>query len=382
MPLTNTNLGGAGSDVNSNAYKAMDDAVSNTSRYEAVVTGEMEKMYDIKGVRDIQPIWQTDKYRDPQLNAYAPGAAFDDTDVNTTARNNLDTATQIYRRHAWTVDTTRATTYPGTNDIHDYEVDKFGVEIMRDHDLQWLRSDDNGLKRLSAGAGTSGTAGLAGSVHAFAGIVSQNTTGTTASIIKRTRGANGMVTAASAVLASAYVNDAEGNSIATGGVNQGFSRNILNEAIENGRIVGGRYNRAYIPTTLKSHVTDVLQGTDGNAMYRRIVEDGEITFALDVYHGEFSTDIELWETDVATYAGADANTVILAHTRSLKCYVHRPLTDKDDLSQDPDSTRDVIRMEKAHIFMNPADFCLIRNIDKTATTGSFRGTGVKTASYL
>ena len=350
-----------GSDI---VVKDLDLDVSNRVKDDTpVLNMAMSKK---RKVNSTLPLWADDIYRLPAVQAQQEGAAVSSANAESNSRFNLGNYTQIFSTVVASSGTARAVQQAG-GDPQAYQEVKQLIEMMFDVESQLVRADQIGTKY----AGQSGTAaGLPsgqtgrrmGSLAAFAGTHSFNTTSGSATGLSSWRNNEDTDTATETADTLAVYGD--GSSFYTGTfTNQAFSPITYKQMVSTAE---QRYNAKIrtmvVPTSLRTSVSDLI-GTSNTSINRRNVERGD---TIQTYEGDFNYTYEIFDSWIMDQSGV-SDSIYFLNEDVLQWGSLRDLGPNNEVFSNSDASLDQFIMEGTLIVRNPAGVGMLHNI---ATNGA------------
>ena len=350
-----------GSDI---VVKDLDLDVSNRVKDDTpVLNMAMSKK---RKVNSTLPLWTDDIYRLPQVQAQVEGAAVSTSQAESNQRYNLGNYTQIFSTVIAASGTARAVMQAG-GDPQAYQEVKQLIELMFDVEQQLVRNDQIGTKY----AGQTGTAsGLPagqtgrrmGSLAAFAGTMSFNTTSGTTSGLDTFF--NNEDTDSSTQISNALRIYSNG-SYYYGGTftNQVFSPTLYKQMVT---VAEERYNakiRTMVaPTSLRTIISDNIVSSN-TSVNRRNVERGD---TIQTYEGDFNYTYEVYDSWIMDQSGV-ANSIYFLNEDVLQWGSLRDLGPNNEVFSNADASLDQFIMEGTLIVRNPAGVGMLNNITNTGS---------------
>ena len=350
-----------GSDI---VVKDLDLDVSNRVKDDTpVLNMAMSKK---RKVNSTLPLWTDDIYRLPQVQAQVEGAAVSTSQAESNQRYNLGNYTQIFSTVIAASGTARAVMQSG-GDPQAYQEVKQLIELMFDVEQQLVRNDQIGTKY----AGQTGTAsGLPagqtgrrmGSLAAFAGTMSFNTTSGTTSGLDTFF--NNEDTDSSTQISNALRIYSNG-SYYYGGTftNQVFSPTLYKQMVT---VAEERYNakiRTMVaPTSLRTIISDNIVSSN-TSVNRRNVERGD---TIQTYEGDFNYTYEVYDSWIMDQSGV-ANSIYFLNEDVLQWGSLRDLGPNNEVFSNADASLDQFIMEGTLIVRNPAGVGMLNNITNTGS---------------
>jgi len=318
-------------------------------------------------VNSTLPLWTDDIYRLPAVQAVQEAAAVSANNAEANGRFNLGNYTQIFQTTVASSGTARAVEQSG-GDPQAYQEVKQLIELMFDVEAQLVRNDQIGTKY----GGQSGTAGgisgtqqtgrRMGSLSAFAGTQSWNTTsGNTSGFTTNT---NNESTDSSAANVGNIVLAAQGSQFYTGTfTNQVFSPVLYKQLVT---VAEQRYNAKIrtmvVPTSLRTIVSDNI-GASNTSINRRNVEKGD---TIQTYEGDFSYTYEIYDSWIMDSVGV-SNSIYFLNEEVLQWGSLRDLGPNNEVFSNADASLDQFIMEGTLIVRNPAGVGMLNNITNTGS---------------
>ena len=350
-----------GSDI---VVKDLDLDVSNRVKDDTpVLNMAMSKK---RKVNSTLPLWTDDIYRLPQVQAQVEGATVNTSQAESNQRYNLGNYTQIFSTVIAASGTARAVMQAG-GDPQAYQEVKQLIELMFDVEQQLVRADQIGTKY----AGQTGTAsGLPsgqtgrrmGSLAAFAGTMSFNTTSGSTSGLDTFY--NNEDTDSSTQISNALRIYSNG-SYYYGGTftNQVFSPTLYKQMVT---VAEERYNakiRTMVaPTSLRTIISDNIVSSN-TSVNRRNVERGD---TIQTYEGDFNYTYEVYDSWIMDQSGV-ANSIYFLNEDVLQWGSLRDLGPNNEVFSNADASLDQFIMEGTLIVRNPAGVGMLNNITNTGS---------------
>ena len=318
-------------------------------------------------VNSTLPLWTDDIYRLPAVQAVQEAAAVSATNAEANQRYNLGNYTQIFQTTVASSGTARAVEQSG-GDPQAYQEVKQLIELMFDVEAQLVRNDQIGTKY----GGQSGTAGgvsgdqqtgrRMGSLSAFAGTQSWNTTSGNASGF--TSYTNNESTDSATGNAGNIVLASNGSQYYTGTfTNQVFSPVLYKQLVT---VAEQRYNAKIrtmvVPTSLRTIVSDNI-GASNTSINRRNVEKGD---TIQTYEGDFSYTYEIYDSWIMDSVGV-SNSIYFLNEEVLQWGSLRDLGPNNEVFSNADASLDQFIMEGTLIVRNPAGVGMLNNITNTGS---------------
>jgi hypothetical protein len=350
-----------GSDI---VVKDLDLDVSNRVKDDTPVLNMC--MSKKRKVNSTLPLWTDDIYAAPQVQAQVEGAAVSTSQAESNTRYNLGNYTQIFSTVIAASGTARAVMQAG-GDPQAYQEVKQLIQLMFDVELQLVRQDQIGTKY----AGQTGTAtGLPagqtgrrmGSLNAFAGSMSFNTTsGSTSGLDTNI---NNEDTDAVVQATNALRIYANGSVFYTGTfTNQVFSPVLYKQLVT---VAEQRYNakiRTMVaPTSLRTIISDNIVSSN-TSVNRRNVERGD---TIQTYEGDFNYTYEVYDSWIMDQSGA-SNSIYFLNEDVLQWGALRDLGPNNEVFSNADASLDQFIMEGTLIVRNPAGVGVLNNITNTGS---------------
>jgi hypothetical protein len=344
-----------GSDI---VVKDLDLDVSNRVKDDTpVLNMAMSKK---RKVNSTLPLWSDDIYRLPQVQAQVEGALVSTSQAESNGRYNLGNYTQIFSTVIAASGTARAVMQAG-GDPQAYQEVKQLIELMFDVEAQLVRNDQIGTKY----AGQSGTAtGLPsgqtgrrmGSLNAFAGTHSFNTTSGTLSGLDTW--INNESSDSASEIADTLQIDADGSDFYTGTfTNQLFSPALYKQLVT---VAEQRYNAkirtVVAPTSLRTSISDNIAQSRG--INRVNSERGD---TIGTYEGDFNYTYEIFDSWIMDQSGV-SDQIYFLNEDVLQWGSLRDLGPNNEVFSNADASLDQFIMEGTLIVRNPAGVGVLHNI--------------------
>ena len=344
-----------GSDI---VVKDLDLDVSNRVKDDTPVLNMC--MSKKRKVNSTLPLWTDDIYRAPAVQAQVEGAAVSSASAESNQRYNLGNYTQIFSTVIAASGTARAVMQSG-GDPQAYQEVKQLIELMFDVEQQLVRADQIGTKY----AGQTGTAGglpagqtgrRMGSLSAFAGTQSFNTSSQTTSVMSTYT--NNESTDSATQAATAFDISAQGSQFYTGTfVNQLFSPALYKQLVT---VAEQRYNakiRTIVaPTSLRTSLSDNMPQSRG---INRV--DSARGDTIQTYEGDFNYSYEIFDSWIMD--SVVPNSIYFLNEDVLQWGSLRDLGPNNEVFSNADSSLDQFIMEGTLIIRNPAGVGMLNNIE-------------------
>ena len=351
--------------------KDLEMVVSNRSKDKTPVLNMC--MAKKRKVGSTRPLWTNDINRIPQVQANQEGAAVTSSQAENNSRANLGTYTQIFSTVIAASGTARAVIQSGGDPVA-YQQVKQLIELWTDVEAQVVRADQIGTSY----AGQSGTAaGLPagqtgrrfGSLNAFAGSHSFNTTSGT--LTGFTTNTNNSDTDIAVAAPGVFEILANGTQFYTGTfTNQQFAPSIYKQLVT---VAEQRFNaniRTMVcPTSMRTHISD--QMPTSRAINRVNSERGD---SISTYEGDFDYTYQIFDSWSMDYTGV-ADQVYFFDESILEWGGLRELGPNNEIFSNADASLNQFIMEGALIVKNPAGVGVLHNIlpsGAAVATGALR----------
>ena len=313
-------------------------------------------------VNSTLPLWTDDIYRLPETQAWTEGAPVSTAQAESNSRYNLANYTQIFATTVAASGTARAVMQSG-GDPQAYQEVKQLIELMFDVEQQLVRNDQVGTQY----GGQTGTAGGAsgntqtgrrmGSLSAFAGTQSFNTTAGNGTI-GITTNVNNATTDSATATANTFTMNSNGTTYYTGTfTNQLFSPIIYKQLVTTAE---ERYNakiRTIVaPTSLRTMLSDTFPTS--RTINRVNSERGD---TIQTYEGDFSYTYEIFDSWIMDNAGV-SNSIYFLNEEVLQWGSLRDLGPNNEVFSNADASLDQFIMEGTLIVRNPAGVGMLNNI--------------------
>ena len=313
-------------------------------------------------VNSTLPLWTDDIYRLPETQAWTEGAPVSTSQAESNSRYNLANYTQIFATTVAASGTARAVMQSG-GDPQAYQEVKQLIELMFDVEQQLVRNDQVGTQY----GGQTGTAGGAsgntqtgrrmGSLSAFAGTQSFNTTAGNGTI-GITTNVNNATTDSATATANTFTMNSNGTTYYTGTfTNQLFSPIIYKQLVTTAE---ERYNakiRTIVaPTSLRTMLSDTFPTS--RTINRVNSERGD---TIQTYEGDFSYTYEIFDSWIMDNAGV-SNSIYFLNEEVLQWGSLRDLGPNNEVFSNADASLDQFIMEGTLIVRNPAGVGMLNNI--------------------
>lgn len=311
-------------------------------------------------VNSTLPLWSDDIYRTPAVQAQLEGAAVSSASAESNSRYNLGNYTQIFSTVIAATGTARAVVQAG-GDPQAYQEVKQLIELMFDVEAALVRNDQIGTKYagqagVAAGLPAGQTGRRMGSLAAFAGTQSFNTTSGT--LTGLTTNTNNETTDVSAAAADALNIAAQGSQFYSGTfTNQLFSPALYKQLVT---VAEQRYNAkirtVVAPTSLRTSLSDNMPQSRG--INRVNSERGD---TVSTYEGDFNYTYEIFDSWIMDNAGV-ANSIYFLNEDVLQWGSLRDLGPNNEVFSNADASLDQFLLEGTLIVRNPAGVGMLNNI--------------------
>lgn len=325
------------------------------------------------------PLWTNDVYRLPATQANQEGAAVTSSLAESNQRANLGNYTQIFSTVISATGSARAVEQSG-GDPQAYQEVKQLIELMFDVEAQCVRADQIGTKY----GGQSGTAGGVtgatqtgrrfGSLNAFAGTHSFNTTGTSTSTFSTY--INGETTDVITTQTGLYIGGQNGQSIgscyyaASDEVNTQFYPAIYKQLVTAAeKRFNAKIRTVVCPTSLRTHLSDTFPTSRG--INRVNSERGD---SIQTYEGDFNYTYEIYDSWIMDQIGV-SNSVYFLNEEVLQWGSLRDLGPNNEIFSNADASLDQFLLEGTLIVRNPAGVAVLHDISATATAPTLNSQG-------
>jgi hypothetical protein len=362
--ITTSNIGNGttayGSDI---VVKDLDLDVSNRVKDDTPVLNMC--MTKKRKVNSTLPLWTDDVYRLPAVQAQVEAAAVTASNAEANSRYNLGNYTQIFSTTIASSGTARAVEQSG-GDPQAYQEVKQLIEMMFDVEAQLVRNDQIGTKyggqtgSADGVTGPSQTGRRMGSLSAFAGTQSFNTTdGTTADMDTYT---NNESTDSATQAAGTFTIAANGSQFYSGTfTNQAFSPAIYKQLVT---VAEQRFNakiRTIVcPTSLRTALSDNFPTS--RTINRVNSERGD---SIQTYEGDFNYTYEIFDSWIMDQVGA-SDYIYFLNEDILQWGSLRDLGPNNEVFSNADASLDQFIMEGTLIVRNPAGVAMLNNVDTSA----------------
>jgi len=351
-----------GSDI---VVKDLDLDVSNRVKDDTPVLNMC--MSKKRKVNSTLPLWTDDIYRAPAVQAQVEGATVNTSQAESNQRFNLGNYTQIFSTVIAASGTARAVMQSG-GDPQAYQEVKQLIELMFDVELQLVRQDQIGTKYAGQSGSASGlpsgqTGRRMGSLNAFAGTMSFNTTsGTTTGLNTSTNNES----SDSATTATDTFNiAAQGSQYYTGTfTNQYFSPALYKQLVT---VAEQRYNAkirtVVAPTSLRTSLSDNMPQSRG---INRV--DSARGDTISTYEGDFNYTYEIYDSWIMDQVSP--NSIYFMNEDVIQWGSLRDLGPNNEVFSNADASLDQFIMEGTLIVRNPAGVGVLNNITAGTTAQS------------
>lgn len=316
-------------------------------------------------VNSTLPLWSDDIYRAPAVQAQVEAAAVSASDADSNSRYNLGNYTQIFSTVIASSGTARAVEQAG-GDPQAYQEVKQLIEMMFDVEAQLVRGDQIGTKYAGQTGSASGlpagqTGRRMGSLQAFAGTHSFNTTSGTATGLSTWT--NNESTDSATEAADTLQILADGSQYYTGGfTNQVFSPVLYKQLVT---VAEQRYNakirNMVAPTSLRTIISDNI--AQSRSINRVNAERGD---TIATYEGDFNYTYEISDSWIMDSVGV-SNDILFLNEDVLAWGSLRDLGPNNEVFSNADASLDQFIMEGTLIVKNPAGVGVLHNITNTGT---------------
>jgi len=348
-----------GSDI---VVKDLDLDVSNRVKDDTPVLNMC--MSKKRKVNSTLPLWTDDIYRAPAVQAQVEGAAVNTSQAESNQRYNLGNYTQIFSTVIAASGTARAVMQAG-GDPQSYQEVKQLIELMFDVELQLVRQDQIGTKYAGQSGSASGlpsgqTGRRMGSLNAFAGTMSFNTTsGTTTGLNTYT---NNESTDSSTGASDTFNIAAQGSQYYTGTfTNQYFSPALYKQLVT---VAEQRYNAkirtVVAPTSLRTSLSDNMPQSRG---INRV--DSARGDTISTYEGDFNYTYEIYDSWIMDQVSP--NSIYFLNEDVVQWGSLRDLGPNNEVFSNSDASLDQFIMEGTLIVRNPAGVGVLNNITAGTT---------------
>jgi len=344
-----------GSDI---VVKDLDLDVSNRVKDDTpVLNMAMSKK---RKVNSTLPLWTDDIYRAPAVQAQVEGAAVSTAGAESNSRYNLGNYTQIFSTVIASSGTARAVMQAG-GDPQAYQEVKQLIELMFDVEMQLVRNDQIGTKYAGQTGSASGlpsgqTGRRMGSLAAFAGTQSFNTTSGTLSGLDTFL--NNEDTDSSVQASNALRVYANGSAYYAGTfTNQLFSPALYKQLVT---VAEQRYNAkirtVVAPTSLRTSISDNIAQSRG---INRV--DSARGDTIQTYEGDFNYSYEIHDSWIMDQAGV-SNSIYFLNEDVVQWGSLRDLGPNNEVFSNADASLDQFLLEGTLIVRNPAGVGMLNNI--------------------
>jgi hypothetical protein len=352
-----------GSDI---VVKDLDLDVSNRVKDDTPVLNMC--MSKKRKVNSTLPLWTDDIYRAPAVQAQVEGAAVSTSQAESNQRYNLGNYTQIFSTVIAASGTARAVMQAG-GDPQAYQEVKQLIELMFDVEAQLVRNDQIGTKYAGQTGSASGlpsgqTGRRMGSLAAFAGTMSFNTTSGTLSGLDTF--ANNEDTDSATQISNALRIYANGSYFYSGTfTNQYFSPALYKQLVT---VAEQRYNAkirtVVAPTSLRTSISDNI--TQSRGINRVDSARGD---TIQTYEGDFNYSYEIYDSWIMDQVGT-SNSIYFLNEDVVQWGSLRDLGPNNEVFSNADASLDQFIMEGCLIVRNPAGVGMLNNITAGTTAQS------------
>ena len=351
-----------GSDI---VVKDLDLDVSNRVKDDTPVLNMC--MSKKRKVNSTLPLWTDDIYRAPAVQAQVEGATVNTSQAESNQRYNLGNYTQIFSTVIAASGTARAVMQSG-GDPQAYQEVKQLIELMFDVELQLVRQDQIGTKYAGQSGSASGlpsgqTGRRMGSLNAFAGTMSFNTTsGTTTGLNTFT---NNESSDSSTGATDTFNIAAQGSQYYTGTfTNQYFSPALYKQLVT---VAEQRYNAkirtVVAPTSLRTSLSDNMPQSRG---INRV--DSARGDTISTYEGDFNYTYEIYDSWIMDQVSP--NSIYFMNEDVVQWGSLRDLGPNQEVFSNADASLDQFILEGTLIVRNPAGVGVLNNITAGTTAQS------------
>ena len=348
-----------GSDI---VVKDLDLDVSNRVKDDTPVLNMC--MSKKRKVNSTLPLWTDDIYRAPAVQAQVEGATVNTSQAESNQRFNLGNYTQIFSTVIAASGTARAVMQSG-GDPQAYQEVKQLIELMFDVELQLVRQDQIGTKYAGQSGSASGlpagqTGRRMGSLNAFAGTMSFNTTsGTTTGLNTST---NNESSDSASTATDTFNIAAQGSQYYTGTfTNQYFSPALYKQLVT---VAEQRYNAkirtVVAPTSLRTSLSDNMPQSRG---INRV--DSARGDTISTYEGDFNYTYEIYDSWIMDQVSP--NSIYFLNEDVVQWGSLRDLGPNNEVFSNADASLDQFIMEGTLIVRNPAGVGVLNNITAGTT---------------
>lgn len=363
-----------GSDI---VVKDLDLDVSNRVKDDTpVLNMAMSKK---RKVNSTLPLWSDDIYRLPAVQAQVEGATVATSQAESNSRYNLGNYTQIFSTVIASSGTARAVMQAG-GDPQAYQEVKQLIELMFDVEQQLVRADQIGTKYAGQSGSASGlpsgqTGRRMGSLAAFAGTQSFNTTSGTLSNLDTNT--NNESTDSTTTVDDSLTLLSNGSQFYTGTfTNQYFSPALYKQLVT---VAEQRYNakiRSVVaPTSLRTSISDNI--TQSRGINRVNSERGD---TIATYEGDFNYTYEIYDSWIMDQSGV-ADQIYFLNEDVVQWGSLRDLGPNNEVFSNADASLDQFIMEGTLIVRNPAGVAVLNNI-KAGTDAQASLPGARPAALV
>jgi Family of unknown function (DUF5309) len=348
-----------GSDI---VVKDLDLDVSNRVKDDTPVLNMC--MSKKRKVNSTLPLWTDDIYRAPAVQAQVEGAAVNTSQAESNQRFNLGNYTQIFSTVIAASGTARAVMQSG-GDPQSYQEVKQLIELMFDVELQLVRQDQIGTKYAgqsgsAAGLPSGQTGRRMGSLNAFAGTMSFNTTSGTVTGLNTSTNNESSDSATTAT--DTFNIAAQGSQYYTGTfTNQYFSPALYKQLVT---VAEQRYNAkirtVVAPTSLRTSLSDNMPQSRG---INRV--DSARGDTISTYEGDFNYTYEIYDSWIMDQVSP--NSIYFLNEEVVQWGSLRDLGPNNEVFSNADASLDQFIMEGCLIVRNPAGVGVLNNITAGTT---------------
>ena len=348
-----------GSDI---VVKDLDLDVSNRVKDDTPVLNMC--MSKKRKVNSTLPLWTDDIYRAPAVQAQVEGATVNTSQAESNQRYNLGNYTQIFSTVIAASGTARAVMQSG-GDPQAYQEVKQLIELMFDVELQLVRQDQIGTKYAGqSGSAASLPAGQTGrrmgSLNAFAGTMSFNTTSGTVTGLNTSTNNESSDSATTAT--DTFNIAAQGSQYYTGTfTNQYFSPALYKQLVT---VAEQRYNAkirtVVAPTSLRTSLSDNMPQSRG---INRV--DSARGDTISTYEGDFNYTYEIYDSWIMDQVSP--NSIYFLNEDVVQWGSLRDLGPNNEVFSNADASLDQFIMEGTLIVRNPAGVGVLNNITAGTT---------------
>ena len=351
--------------------KDLEMVVSNRSKDKTPVLNMC--MAKKRKVGSTRPLWTNDINRTPVVQANQEGAAVTSSQAENNSRANLGTYTQIFSTVIAASGTARAVIQSGGDPVA-YQQVKQLIELWTDVEAQVVRNDQIGTSYagqsgVAAGLPAGQTGRRFGSLNAFAGSHSFNTTSGT--LTGFTTNTNNSDTDIAVAAPGVFKILANGTQFYTGTfTNQQFAPSIYKQLVT---VAEQRFNaniRTMVcPTSMRTHLSD--QMPTSRAINRVNSERGD---SISTYEGDFDYTYQIFDSWSMDYSGVSDQVYFFDET-ILEWGGLRELGPNNEIFSNADASLNQFIMEGCLIVKNPAGVGVLHNIlpsGAAVATGALR----------